>query len=332
MQPFAYARPATLAEAVDLLVRHGGGARVLAGGTDLVIRLRDGSYAPSVVVDVKRVPRAGAGDPGRRGRRARHRRDDDDDRDRGAPGHPARHGRARRGGRGRGLRPDPEPRDARREPRQRLAGGRHRAGAPRPRRDRRRGRASRAPGGSRSTRSSSGPGVTALGPGELVAAVELPAAAVAHRERPPAPDAPPRPRPRVGDGRLRRGRGRRHAARVRVASGPRPVLRVDDDRHARGSRGATTTTRDALLEAMLADATPVGDLDARRARVPPRDAPGPRAAGARRSRSSAGERRGRAMAPIADAVADRARRQRRSARRRRRAAHTLLDALRDDLA
>ena len=36
MQPFAYARPATLAEAVDLLVRHGTGARVLAGGTDLV--------------------------------------------------------------------------------------------------------------------------------------------------------------------------------------------------------------------------------------------------------------------------------------------------------
>jgi carbon-monoxide dehydrogenase medium subunit len=56
MQPFAYARPDTLAEAVDLLVRHRDGARVLAGGTDLVIRLRDGSFAPSVVVDVKAVP------------------------------------------------------------------------------------------------------------------------------------------------------------------------------------------------------------------------------------------------------------------------------------
>ena len=61
MQPFAYARPATLAEAVELLVLHGSGARVLAGGTDLVIRLRDGSYAPSVVVDVKRVPELAPG-------------------------------------------------------------------------------------------------------------------------------------------------------------------------------------------------------------------------------------------------------------------------------
>ena len=61
MQPFSYARPATLPEAVDLLVRHGSGARVLAGGTDLVIRLRDGSYAPSVVVDVKGVPELAPG-------------------------------------------------------------------------------------------------------------------------------------------------------------------------------------------------------------------------------------------------------------------------------
>jgi CO/xanthine dehydrogenase FAD-binding subunit len=61
MQPFAYARPDTLSEAVDLLVRHGDEARVLAGGTDLVIRLRDGSYAPSMVVDVKRVPELAPG-------------------------------------------------------------------------------------------------------------------------------------------------------------------------------------------------------------------------------------------------------------------------------
>jgi CO/xanthine dehydrogenase FAD-binding subunit len=61
MQPFAYARPASLAEAVDLLVRHGSAARVLAGGTDLVIRLRDGSFAPEVVVDVKRVPELAPG-------------------------------------------------------------------------------------------------------------------------------------------------------------------------------------------------------------------------------------------------------------------------------
>ena len=56
MHPFAYARPASLAEAVALLDEHGPDARVLAGGTDLVIRLRDGTARPSLVVDVKRIP------------------------------------------------------------------------------------------------------------------------------------------------------------------------------------------------------------------------------------------------------------------------------------
>jgi CO/xanthine dehydrogenase FAD-binding subunit len=61
MQPFMYARPASLAEAVALLAEHGPDARVLAGGTDLVIRLRDGSLAPRLVVDVKRVPELAPG-------------------------------------------------------------------------------------------------------------------------------------------------------------------------------------------------------------------------------------------------------------------------------
>jgi CO/xanthine dehydrogenase FAD-binding subunit len=56
MQPFAYERPSTLADALTLLERHGPDARVLAGGTDVIVRLRDGSLRPSVVVDVKRIP------------------------------------------------------------------------------------------------------------------------------------------------------------------------------------------------------------------------------------------------------------------------------------
>lgn len=56
MRPFAYARPTDLASAIALLARHGPEARILAGGTDLIIRLRDGTVAPSVVVDVKRIP------------------------------------------------------------------------------------------------------------------------------------------------------------------------------------------------------------------------------------------------------------------------------------
>lgn len=61
MQPFAYARPETLAEVVALLERHGPGARLLAGGTDLVINLRDGAVRPELVVDIKRVPELAPG-------------------------------------------------------------------------------------------------------------------------------------------------------------------------------------------------------------------------------------------------------------------------------
>ena len=53
MRPFQYERPDRLDDAVAILA--GGGARLLAGGTDLIIRLRDGSIRPDVVVDVKRV-------------------------------------------------------------------------------------------------------------------------------------------------------------------------------------------------------------------------------------------------------------------------------------
>jgi CO/xanthine dehydrogenase FAD-binding subunit len=56
MHRFEYLRPSTLDEAVGLLARHGAGARVLAGGTDLIIRLRDGTLTPDVVIDVKRIP------------------------------------------------------------------------------------------------------------------------------------------------------------------------------------------------------------------------------------------------------------------------------------
>jgi CO/xanthine dehydrogenase FAD-binding subunit len=45
-----------LGEVVALLAEHGTNAKVLAGGTDLIIRLRDGTYTPKVVIDVKRIP------------------------------------------------------------------------------------------------------------------------------------------------------------------------------------------------------------------------------------------------------------------------------------
>jgi CO/xanthine dehydrogenase FAD-binding subunit len=55
MRPFAYERPTRLADAVALLDEHGSEARPLAGGTDLIIRLRDGSISPRYVVDVKGI-------------------------------------------------------------------------------------------------------------------------------------------------------------------------------------------------------------------------------------------------------------------------------------
>jgi CO/xanthine dehydrogenase FAD-binding subunit len=53
MRRFAYQRPGTLAEATRLLDEEGPEARVLAGGTDLVVGLRDDSIQPAVVVDLK---------------------------------------------------------------------------------------------------------------------------------------------------------------------------------------------------------------------------------------------------------------------------------------
>jgi CO/xanthine dehydrogenase FAD-binding subunit len=59
MRTFSYERPTSLGDAIALLVAHGPAARPLAGGTDLIIRLRDGSARPDVVVDVKRVAEIG---------------------------------------------------------------------------------------------------------------------------------------------------------------------------------------------------------------------------------------------------------------------------------
>ena len=55
MKPFAFAAPETLEQLVALLVERGPAARLLAGGTDLIVRLRSGRAVPALVVDIKRV-------------------------------------------------------------------------------------------------------------------------------------------------------------------------------------------------------------------------------------------------------------------------------------
>src|SRR5713226_1649263 len=64
MQPFEYARPSTLSDVFDLFDDHGPDASVLAGGTDLIVALRNRTLKPKVVIDLKRVAelRAGIGE------------------------------------------------------------------------------------------------------------------------------------------------------------------------------------------------------------------------------------------------------------------------------
>ena len=56
MDHMRFEAPASVDAAVDLLAEGGDGARVLAGGTDLLVQLRSGMVEPSLVVDIKRLP------------------------------------------------------------------------------------------------------------------------------------------------------------------------------------------------------------------------------------------------------------------------------------
>lgn len=56
MKDFEYAAAATVDEAVSLLAARGDRARVLAGGTDLIVQLREYLRDADLVVDIKRIP------------------------------------------------------------------------------------------------------------------------------------------------------------------------------------------------------------------------------------------------------------------------------------
>jgi xanthine dehydrogenase YagS FAD-binding subunit len=56
MKKISMYRPTTTAEAIQILSRHGTEAAVYAGGTDLLIRLKNGlTQAPSYLVDIKKI-------------------------------------------------------------------------------------------------------------------------------------------------------------------------------------------------------------------------------------------------------------------------------------
>lgn len=56
MRRFEYFEPATLSEAVTLLGRYNGQASVLAGGTDLLIEIKEQLRFPESVINIKKIP------------------------------------------------------------------------------------------------------------------------------------------------------------------------------------------------------------------------------------------------------------------------------------
>lgn len=56
LHEFDYIAPRERAELLAVLAAHGRSAKLLAGGTDVLVNIRGGSARPAVVIDVKRVP------------------------------------------------------------------------------------------------------------------------------------------------------------------------------------------------------------------------------------------------------------------------------------
>ena len=56
MQAFEYVAPRSAEEIITLLAGNNGDARILAGGTDLIVQLREGRRQAKLVIDIKNIP------------------------------------------------------------------------------------------------------------------------------------------------------------------------------------------------------------------------------------------------------------------------------------
>src|SRR4030088_1870762 len=55
MTDIRYLKPRTLDEAISACAAAGSAARILAGGTDLLVQMRAGSVRPGLIVDIKKI-------------------------------------------------------------------------------------------------------------------------------------------------------------------------------------------------------------------------------------------------------------------------------------
>ena len=56
LSPFSYVQPERVEEISALLSEHGENARILAGGTDLLVGMQTGEFSPEVLIDLKGIP------------------------------------------------------------------------------------------------------------------------------------------------------------------------------------------------------------------------------------------------------------------------------------
>lgn len=56
LPPFEYFEPKSLGKACSLLARHGAAASVLAGGTDLLVKMKQRRFVPGYVINLKTIP------------------------------------------------------------------------------------------------------------------------------------------------------------------------------------------------------------------------------------------------------------------------------------